>query len=520
MGMAEGYDVLRLIEHGRSCHVSSEYVKGTPLIRWLKYHPNLSKEQIIVWVQDMAQTLECIHRCRGGPCYKYLNPYTVIITEDRKLYFLDMNTESNHKTLLRVQRRDVRENFLPPGEDYYQTESISLDLYSLGKTIQYLLAFTEPEPPFTRREEIRFQRIISRCIQKKSKRAYAGMSELRKQIPVIDVKGRDKKENRSNGNRKTKWKVIRAVPAGFLLCAALFGIVQALVSAGDRGKLQPDREVTQEQRDGETGQVSDRESDKVKLQNKDSAKEDRLRMELGFLYFLEKKDYGKSREYFSEVSGNKAAEGLVRLSEYMKQGSMGTSSKLPEQFLRQIEENLPEEGRDNYYRCLIRGYGMLDTEEAAKKILQFGEYLDMEDEEIKTETIPYLAFAYEKTGDTGSAVETYKQMLEGEMDNKEREEIYVKMETLLEASERTDEAAKICREGIEEIPGSKELRLTHIRLLCGDSRVEREICAETIKAYLKDMPELKEEEGFKKLVQEYGITVKGDKVWLGKEKTS
>ena len=111
-------------------------------------------------------------------------------------------------------------------------------------------------------------------------------------------------------------------------------------------------------------------------------------------------------------------------------------------------------------------------------------------------------------------------MLEGEMDNKEREEIYVKMETLLEASERTDEAAKICREGIEEIPGSKELRLTHIRLLCGDSRVEREICAETIKAYLKDMPELKEEEGFKKLVQEYGITVKGDKVWLGKEKTS
>ena len=84
MNEEEGYDVLRLIEHGKSCYISSEYVKGSPLIRWIKYHPNLSKEQLFIWMQEMARQLQCIHNCRGNPCYQYVNPYSVIITEEKK----------------------------------------------------------------------------------------------------------------------------------------------------------------------------------------------------------------------------------------------------------------------------------------------------------------------------------------------------------------------------------------------------------------------------------------------------
>ena len=70
MSSKEGYDVLRLIEHGQSCYISSEYVKGCILAVWLRYHPNLSKDRLLEWIQDITRQLGLIHRCRGNPCYR------------------------------------------------------------------------------------------------------------------------------------------------------------------------------------------------------------------------------------------------------------------------------------------------------------------------------------------------------------------------------------------------------------------------------------------------------------------
>lgn len=66
MSSKEGYDVLRLIEHGQSCYISSEYVKGCILAVWLRYHPNLSKDRLLEWIQDITRQLGLIHRCRGN----------------------------------------------------------------------------------------------------------------------------------------------------------------------------------------------------------------------------------------------------------------------------------------------------------------------------------------------------------------------------------------------------------------------------------------------------------------------
>ena len=43
----------------------------------------------------MAGTLACVHKCRGAPCYQYVNPYSMIIAEDEELYFLDLKAASN-----------------------------------------------------------------------------------------------------------------------------------------------------------------------------------------------------------------------------------------------------------------------------------------------------------------------------------------------------------------------------------------------------------------------------------------
>ena len=110
MGEREGYEVLRLIEHNQKCYISSDYVEGKSLIQWLKYHPNLTKKQLFLWIRDLADQLECIHKCRGNPCYQYVNPYSMIIAEDEELYFLDLKAASNQEMLIRMQKRTIREH--------------------------------------------------------------------------------------------------------------------------------------------------------------------------------------------------------------------------------------------------------------------------------------------------------------------------------------------------------------------------------------------------------------------------
>ena len=44
MAYEQGYDVLRLIEHSESCYVSSEYVRGRTLIRYIREEKEIEKE--------------------------------------------------------------------------------------------------------------------------------------------------------------------------------------------------------------------------------------------------------------------------------------------------------------------------------------------------------------------------------------------------------------------------------------------------------------------------------------------
>ena len=152
MAVKEGYDVLRLIEHGQVCYISSEYVAGKPLAVWLKYHPRLPKEQLLGWILCMARQLEMLHKCKNHPCCRYVNPYSMIISEEGGLYLADMQAGSNEDLLRLMRRKSIREHFLPPEEPYYRKASVALDAYGLGRTIQYLLAMSEPDPPLGRRE--------------------------------------------------------------------------------------------------------------------------------------------------------------------------------------------------------------------------------------------------------------------------------------------------------------------------------------------------------------------------------
>ena len=70
--------------------------------------------------------------------------------------------------------------------------------------------------------------------------------------------------------------------------------------------------------------------------------------------------------------------------------------------------------------------------------------------------------------------------------------------------------------GAEELKDSKQLRILYMRMQCSDSDISREICAQTVKEYLNQIPEIKEETEFQKLAQEYGIVMEGENVWVGR----
>lgn len=499
MNDAEGYDVLRLIEHSRSCYVSSEYVEGTPFIRWLKYHPNLSKEQLFLWIHELARQLECIHKCRGRPCYKYVNPYSIIITEKKELYFLDMNAKSNERTIAVMQRRSIREHFLPPEESYYQTESVFLDIYGMGKTIQYLLSVSDPEPALTRREEARFHKIISRSLDRHSKRAYTQVSELRKYIPVFHEKEAEK------GIGKNRIFIITA--AAFVLVSGIAVYLRFIKTA-----------EYQEETDSlgqEEIQTEQAVTENIRTEDKEDASA--LKKELGFLYFLDKKDYGKSREYFSGDEGDGLSDRLKELSEYMLQKNVAGRAADLRELLGEIEEMMPEDENEEYLRCLIEGYRLLGDEAAAREIIRLGgKCRTNASEDVKRELAGYMAYACERAGELDDAVKEYQDMLGWEREDAFKEEVYKKLVFLYQEKEEPDQAGRICRQGIEELEDSEELRLIHIGMLCADPGVAREICAQTMKEYIEEIPEIAEKEEFQKLKQEYGIIMEGEEIWVGR----
>jgi hypothetical protein len=107
-----------------------------------------------------------------------VNPYSLIVTKEGKLCFLDIGADSNRKRIQTMQRRNIREVFRPKGDDLYQRESERIDIYGLGKTLQYLLAFIEVEPVFTRKEEKRMKILISRCISERNRRRFEKFSDV------------------------------------------------------------------------------------------------------------------------------------------------------------------------------------------------------------------------------------------------------------------------------------------------------------------------------------------------------
>lgn len=177
------YEVLRMIERDGRCHISLDCVEGTLLIYRVQRGDVLEKNLVFDWFRQLVQQLELFYRSGAGRYYRYLNPYSVLVTVDEKIMLLDMEAQSNDFVIRNMQKRAMRNHFVKPVMQIRDDTKMAADLFGLGKTIQFTLACTEVHPSLTPVEEFRLSKIIQKCIVADPQKRYQDLRQTLKDIP-------------------------------------------------------------------------------------------------------------------------------------------------------------------------------------------------------------------------------------------------------------------------------------------------------------------------------------------------
>lgn len=425
MRLQKKYDVLRFVKQGQDCHIVSDYVTGEILAEYLKKQPNITKEQLFLWIHQLIGELMAVSNIKDVSNYGYLNPFCIIIKQDNTISLLNLREESNFEILRVMEKNNISQLFFP--KDQYD------EIFAFGKTLQFILAKTNISPPLSKMEERKLKHIISKCLSDKFKKKYQNFLEIKSNFP--------------KKNKKKNKKFIH-----------LFYIIMIILAFGVGEKQM---EVQENNKYEET----------VNEMNE-------VCMELGQLYFFVLEDYVKSKDMFSRVEKDVAAECYEQLSIFMAGNKV-----LSEEEVLQILRALETKGVETYVHqgCLLRVYGKLSSEEAKRQIIRIGTNLLKE----------------------GSEKELW---LSDEMECEIREML---LAVYLESG-TYEKAIEYCKEE------SFETKFSVIKVLCRDSIISKEDKEKYLTSLVNENLEIIEEEVFAKLQTEYGIRIEGGKVWLEK----
>lgn len=354
------YDVLKIVRHSDRCYLSSDRIRGMPLVWWLKYHTLITREQAFAWIKGLAEELSDFHHTKDNPCYQYLNPYSIIVGENDRWYLLDLASDGQEELVRLMQRRSVREQFLPPDNQYYQKSSIRGDIYSTGKIIQYLLTVAAIEPKIGRADEHRLQAIISKCLDQESKHAFRDMQELSEQLSKLNSP-KEKKNTR-------KWicVILMLIVVGAAVCLGKMVLQSQVANDSGEDAASYANNLEQEMQYVEELHV---ENEQMKTELEETKKEAEIR-ETKLLYELvllnfKLEDYRECQVYLEEMKeSNSFADDLYRLCGYMSGEVEVDPERELELLLMTMEQEIPDSADKRYDYCLWKGYGLLTTEEA------------------------------------------------------------------------------------------------------------------------------------------------------------
>ena len=452
--MKHHYEVIRVIQQDSNCHIIMDYVEGEILGEYILRYPYIEKKQLFAWFFQLLKQLQELEKVNGISDYRFLTPFYIVLKEDQTIALLNLKAGANQKCVERMTTYSFINRFYPPSGGYN-------DIYSFGKTMQFLLAKTNLTPKLTWKEELGLQNIISKCLTEKSKKQYQSFYDIAMDFPIHKKKQRKK-----------------LMKAGMI--AVLFFVVIWKCYHNTE-----DAPIIQE--------------------------EEKNYLELGIAYFLILEDYEKSRELFEKVKHIEAASYYEKMCSYMLGDNKDTVEEM-EQILEKFSEfwsgNLGVEEKC----CLVRVYSKMDSEYARKQLLELGRDIieELEWDEMEEEAREIVAGVYSKEGNHKKALEHYEILLR----QRHGAELYHTMSNLYVKCGDLERAMELCVEGMKYNQQSSELELLYIRLLCQEGNILKEEKQAKIKGIIESHPKLLDERRFQTLQKEYGIKVEGGEVWF------
>ncbi len=412
------YDVLKFIEHGGRCRPAMDYLPGELLIYRLKRCPEVEKALLFDWIKQLLYQLELFHRCRNHESYRYLNPYSVLVTQEEKLLLLDLEAESNEFVLRNLQKRAMRNHFVKPVVNIRENTKISLDLYGYAKTIQFILANVNVEPSLTKREENRLEKIIDKCLCENQKKQYEDLKQIKKELPSIQDR---------RWKIQKKWGIVSAVLAGLLIVFLVFlrnnqtekEQQQLQDYAGNYGNLQSEQQVMIENAEEGGIQTTGFDGEGFPTDTK-----------RGNVERMEEKSYVP--DGMTEVS-----EGVDALQEYMLRNTSQDNWEIIEQ---------GEELKRELLRYLAAAYDREDMKEKAKEAYEELCRVEVQEELLESAYLRRIALEMEQNQETAfqtgkeamqnlphskSLAEKYLEILKGR-EGMTKEECKKELEALLE----------------------------------------------------------------------------------------
>ena len=506
------YAVLRFVDKNGYCHMINDYVKGSSLAQYLREHPQTDKAVFWGWLEKISALAVQYYKWKDGECYGYFNPYAMILTEEDGLVFLDTKDEENEELIGFMQKKSVRTLFMRPERVLSLKITFDDDMYSLGKTIQFLAAKCKTVPGFTRKEEKSLRRLITKCMDKREKNL-KDLKEVHRELKSL---------NDTEGNVPGRGKKGKRV-----LCAAavISAAVAVIVAVRGENKVQTARAQHKKQA-SETVQAGEDLNEKER--------DVWAQVELGLLYLTELEDKAQSRSCFEKISEEcRLADIYLKIIHYISRDKNGAYvGRELEQALQAGAKELEKieaeawwnEKQVLYQMPFVQAYGLVNTEAAAeasisicKELLEHDVWKDKEGgKERELELRSYLAAAYEKTDENQLAIEEYEIVKELEEDDIALEQIYLKLERLYERTEQKEKIWQVLKEATEKLPQSSQVWTRYLRQCCADTGIEREACAEYVRNAITSAPDIKENEEFLKLQKEYDITVEGENICVGR----
>lgn len=450
-----------MIKQNAGCHFITDCAEGELLSEYIRRQEKVKKEEMFSYVKQLMRQLENIQKVKEVKSYRYVTPFSIVLKKNKEIALLDFNAQSNRYILNQI----VKENIC---NQFFKETMVFDDIYSFGKTIQYLLATTKLVPPLKYGEERKLKQIISKCLSDNSKKQYSSFSEILLEFPQLQ------KKRKKRQVKKTKMIFI-------IIVIAIIGVIGKQYIHGNE-------------------QLSE---EKVDF------------FEIGMTYFLELDDYQKSMEMFEKETENPRAKIYREIAAYMN-GETWIETEEIEKKIRTIEEvgNGIESLEEK--RAILKVYANLDTRYARERCLEIGKSVIQElrresedvDHMIEKETREIMVAIYEKNKEYKNALIEYEEICKWFTE----EEIYCTMLRIAGETEEKENISKIYEQGIRDNPSSKTLRIRYLQIQHQVGGMEEEM----VKRMITECPELLEDSEFKKLQEESGIKIEGENIWVEK----